>query len=789
MVRSERITRLREQYMCRPAVCFERALHLTESYKETTEMTPLYRRAKAFENIINKKTITIGRDELIVGNSTEKVKGGHILPEIRCEWFEEQLPHIHERALDRFDQVTQEEMRLLKEEILPYWNSRSLVKIWNDTVPAELQELHHLGCIGVAHCDNSMYNGHYAFDHERLVKLGIRGILEQIREERGNCNFSTKEGYEKAQMLDAMTMELNSVIVLANRYADLAEQQLAQESDPARAEELKLIAATCRKVPENPPETFYEALQAVWMMHVALSNEGPCYCISFNRFDQYMYPFYKRDKEAGILTDEKALELCTMLLLKTNDYVILEDQDIARSAAGLPMVHTVIIGGIDAQGNDAVNDLSYILLDAEEQAALPLNDVCVRISSKNPDSFVLKGLEVARNLQGKLKFFSDDTNVPLVQSDNRTLEQARNYTVCGCWELTGADSWDLVSGMFSVPWCMELALNNGVSRMTGKQMGPKTGDPRSFKSVDEIWEAYRLQCAHALKLTTAIADTDKYLYNRYCPLPLQSAMYEPCVRQGVNALQLNNNSIRCLGFAGAADVGDSVTALAKLVFEQKKYTMSDFVDAMDCNFEGKEAMLRDIAAITMYGNDDDFADAMMDKGVEIAGQELAKLTDYEGRPYRASCAIATASVFLGSNVGALPDGRLAGLPVAEGGLSPYQGRNTVGPMATFRSVAKVDVLKDRITNGAVLNMRISNDAVKGEAELKKLAAMVRTYLETGGVHVQFNFTSDKVLRDAQKHPEKYRDLLVRVATYSAFFVEIGEELQEDVIQRYQFDSL
>jgi pyruvate-formate lyase len=454
------------------------------------------------------------------------------------------------------------------------------------------------------------------------------------------------------------------------------------------------------------------------------------------------------------------------------------------------MTATVVLGGVTPEGKDAVNDLSYLFLEAEMEVRLSLEDLVIRIHQSNPDTFLMKACQVAKSLRGKLKFLGDDVAIQMHLSNGKPIARARDYVICGCWELNvGGYSWDLINGFYNLALMLDLALNDGVSRITGEQIGPKTGDPRKFESYEQVWAAYKKQVEALLPVALVIANTDKRLYAEYMPYPFTSSLYHGCIEEGLDLMRMGKMPYmtRAIAMVGAPNVGDSLAAIKKTVFGDGKIAMADLINALDKNFKGEDDLLCILQAAPKFGNDDDYVDSLVNQVLSHAADVAGKYRSYEGAKYTVAPAGATGNIYLGSLVGAMPDGRKAGGSLSEGGISPHQGRNVSGPVATMRSVSKLDHV--RTSNGAVLNMKISPDAVKDESKMKRFADMVRTYLETGGYLVQFNIVDTGMLRDAQKHPENYRDLLVRVATYSAYFVEISPELQEDIIARMEFEEM
>lgn len=785
----ERVRKLRESMLAPPEICVERACLLTESYKETEGEPEVIRRAKALDKILREMTIGIEEGELIVGRGTSKKRGGILTPELRWQWYLEEMDTLSTRQWDRFAPMSEEEKAKLR-ECLPYWKGKSLYERWLARIPEHLRKLHGFVQLGGAFCANNQYYGHNSVDYERVLTKGINGLQKEIEEALAKLNLAVLEDLEKYHFLTAMNLELEATKHFARRYADLAADLAEREADPERRAELQKIAEICRWVPANPARTFHEALQSMWFMYLAIMMESPGPGLGFLRADQYLYPYYRKDLEEGRLTKDDVLELLALFYIKVNGLVIPYPTEAAKIFGGFTLTANFTLGGLTKDGKDAVNELSYLFLEAEKEVALNSEDIIIRIHKKTPEAFVMKACEVAKALRGKLKFVGDETVIQQLLHDGKPIEYARNYAITGCNSPTVPGySLDLPGGLTNIPLMLELALNNGKSRMTGEQIGPRTGDPRTFKSYEEVWGAFKRQVEALIPACLMFRNIDKQLFAEYLPSPIQSALYHVCIQKGRDVI--NGGTAPYLSTAislgGVPNVGDSLAAIKKLVFEEKKITMEQLIDALDKNFEGYEEVWRLLQSAPKFGNNDDYVDSIVNDVVILLSNEVGKTRGFAGAVSNVALATITANIPMGYMVGALPDGRKAGEPVADGGISPHRGRNVSGPTATLMSVAKLDHV--RATNGSVLNMKFNPDTLKDEVKMRKFASMIRTYLEAGGFFVQFNIVSSDTLREAQKYPEKYRDLLVRVATYSAYFVELSTELQNDIIARMEFQEV
>ncbi|MCL6477317.1 MAG: formate C-acetyltransferase/glycerol dehydratase family glycyl radical enzyme [Peptococcaceae bacterium] len=789
MKAGSRVSMLRERMLTTPEICIERGYLMTESYKETEGYPEVIRRAKALEKILKEMTIFIEDGELIVGRGSSKRRAGILSPELNWEWYLEEMDLFSTREWDRFAPLTEEEKAKMR-EFLPYWKGKALKDRWVARVPESAQRLNNLVQFGGAFCGNNQYYGHVGVDYERVLTKGLNGIKKDVDEALGKLNLADVKDLDRYHFLKAVNITLEAAAVFAERYAELAAGLAKQETDRQRKAELETIAGICSRVPANPARSFYEALQSIWFTYLVLMIESPGTGIGFLRPDQYLYPFYKKDLEEGRITKEEALELIALFYIKTNGLVIPYPAQVAKIFAGFTLGANFTLGGLTKDGKDAVNELSYLFLEAEKVVGLNSEDIIIRIHKKTPDAFVMKACEVAKLLRGKLKFVSDETIIQQLLQDGKPVECARIYGITGCNSPTvPGHSLDIPGGMCNLPLMLELALNNGVSRMTGEQIGSQTGDPRKFKSYDEVWEAYKKQVEALLPVCLLFKNADKQIFAEYAQSPFQSALYHGCIEKGVDVINGGTAPYisHAMSLSGAPNVGDSLAAIKKVVFEDKKITMDRLIDALDKNFAGEEEVLHLLKGAPKFGNDDDYVDSIVNEVLVHGSNVAARVKGFAGAVSNVAAATITANIPMGYVVGALPDGRKAGEPIAEGGISPCQGRNVSGPTATMMSVAKLDHLK--LTNGSVLNMRFSPDALKDEAKMRKFASLIRTYLETGGFFVQFNIVSTDMLRDAQRYPEKYRDLLVRVSTYSAYFVELSPELQNDIIARMEFQEV
>ncbi|MCR4443343.1 MAG: pyruvate formate lyase family protein [Peptococcaceae bacterium] len=570
---SDRVVKLRKSMVTRPEICVERGYLMTQSYQETEGQPEIIRRAKALEKVLKEMTIGIEDGELIVGRGSSKLRAGILTPELNAAWYAEERDLLSTRTVDRFKPLTEEEKAKIK-EIAAYWKGRSLFDKWKARVPEEILKFNNIVQCGGAFCGNNQYFGHSSADYEILIKKGIKGIKQEVEEELAKVNLVKMEDLKKYYFLKAVNITLDAALVFVKRYAELAESLAAKETDEQRKLELKKIAETCSWVPLNPARNFYEALQSTWFGYLIVMIEGIGPGNGFGRVDQYLYPFYKKDIEEGNLTPEAALELIELFLIKANGLCIPYSTEAANFFAGFSMTVNFVLGGLTKDGKDAVNELSYIFLEAEKEIALSCEDIIVRISKKTPDAFVIKACELANALKGKVKFLSDETVIKGLMNDGKPAELARQYIITGCNTPTVPGySLDVPGGMVNLPLMLDLALNNGVARMVNDmQVGPPTGDARKFKSFGEVWDAFKKQVEALIPYALVFRNVDKQLFAEYCPVPFQSIFYHNCIKKGLDCT--NGGTAPYIAYAvslsGIPNVGDALAAIKKVVFEDKK---------------------------------------------------------------------------------------------------------------------------------------------------------------------------------------------------------------------------
>lgn len=775
---SERVQKLLDRFLdTAPAICPERAVLITESYKETEGNPMPIRRAKALEKILANMSIFIQDDEVIVGNQCSMPRSAPIFPEFSCKWVEAELDRLEKRTADVFHISEDAKAKLRK--AFSYWDGKTVNEIASKLMPAESLEAHNDVAFTVG---NYFYNGvgHVSADYAKVLNKGLNSVIAQAEKRLAEIDFTDPDQLKQMHFLKSVIISNKAVIAFAERFAELAEKMALGCNDSERKAELNEIARICRKVPANPAETFQEALQSFWFIHLVIQIESNGHSISPMRFDQYMYPFLKADN----ISIEKAQELLDMLWIKFSELNKVRDEDSTMAFAGYPMFMNLIVGGQKRDGSDATNALSYMVLQASANTKLYAPSLSIRIHEGTPNSLYHKAAELSRMGLGYPAYYNDRVIVPALLARGLEREDARDYGIIGCVEpqVGGKTEGWHDAAFFNMAKIIELCLHDGVDQRTGKQLGPKSGTLKDFKSFDDLMESYKKQTAYFVKLMAAADNAVDMSHAQYCPLPFLSSLVDDCISTG-KSLQEGGAHYNFTGpqGVGVANAGDSLTAIKKIIFEDKALTIDQLQEALANNFEGQEDLRQlMINRAPKYGNDDDYADEIAKEAALVYCREVNKYTNPRGGKFQPGLYPASANVPLGSVVMATPDGRKAWTPLADG-VSPISGYDSCGPTAAVLSVAKLD--HEIASNGTLLNQKFHPSALAGEQGLENLQAVTEAYFQNGGFHVQYNVISRETLLDAQANPEKYKGLVVRVAGYSAFFTALDKSLQNDILAR------
>jgi formate C-acetyltransferase len=758
-------------------VCTERARLITESYKETEGEPVPIRRAKALRKILSNLSVNIWSDELIVGNITSKELGAGIYPETIGIWVDGELDQLKERVPNPF-LVKPEDMEKLRKEVFPYWEGKNIPDIVDSMWPKDISDLHFSGQAFII--TEFAGFGHIVLNHEKVLTTGLTGVIKEADE-----YLIESEDSEKRNFYKAVKIVCQAVIDFANRYAEKAESLLLGEKDEGRRKELEDIAKICRRVPAKPAETFQEALQAIYFTQIAAQIEDYEASISIGRIDRLLYPCYKADVEKGKISREKAQTLLECFFLKLSSIIPLWNYFTTIYFGGLPVYTNVVVGGLDEKGNDVTNEVSYLALEARKKSHIQPN-FGVRIHENISPEFLERVCEAVVSAETNLYFYNDSITIPALMSKGISREDALNYAINGCVEVAipGKSFTSGDTGLLNLAFCLELALNRGMEG--SKKIGVETKDPREFETMEDLMKSFSDQVNFlASKFIEGINSIDR-INAEQRPLPFISSLTEGCLKNGKDVTQggaiYNSSGIQVVG---VATVADSLAAIDRLVFKEKRISMEALLDALASDFEGKES-LRQLLKVKApkYGNDDDEADKYARRCLEILYDAIKDYRNYRGGEFWAGIFSGTTHVGFGLQTGALPNGRKAGEPLSVG-ISASQGMANSGPTAVLKSASKIDY---KLTpNGVALNLEFSPGYFKkGKEGTENFSALVKGFFSLGGMHMQCNFVGKEILIAAKKNPEKYKSLMVRVAGFSAAFVDLDPAIQDEIISRTEF---
>jgi len=783
---TERVRKLRHESLeAIPYISTERAELITEFYENNRIHSAPITRALAFKYLLEKKKICINSGELIVGERGPAPKATPTYPELCCHSLED-LEILHTREKIPFA-VSPETRQVYQERIIPFWEGRSIRDLIFSEMTEEWIAAYEAGVF--TEFMEQRAPGHTVAD-DKIYKKGFRKIRQEIRESLARLDwFGDPEAQAKAEQLRAMDIAAEAICIYARRHAAAARELASKEPDPVRREELCRIAEVCEWVPENPPRNFWEALQAYWFVHVGVITElntWDSFCPG--RLDQHLYPFYKKGLEDGSLTEDAARELLQCFWIKFNNHSAPPKVKVtAAESSTYTDFANINLGGLTPGGQDAVNDLTYLILDVIDEMRLVQPSTNIQLSAKNPDRFLKRALKIVREGWGQPSVFNADTVVQELLRQGKSVEDARCGGTSGCVE-TGAFGKEsyILTGYLNLPKILELALFDGADMRTGKQVGPRTGNASSFRSFDEVWNAFRTQLNYFVDVKIRGNNVIERIFARHMPAPFLSSIIDDCI---ANAKDYNDGGARYnstyIQGVGIGTITDSLSAIKHHVFEWKDITMDRLLDVLRHNFQGAEEIRHILLEETpRYGNDDDRADDIMRKVFLAFFNEVDGRPNTKGGHHRINMLPTTCHVYFGSVTGATPDGRYAWQPLSEG-ISPVQGMDRRGPTAALKSAGKMDHV---LTGGTLLNMKFTPSLLEGEEGITNLAHLVRAYFKLGGHHIQFNVVSAETLRDAKRHPDRYRDLIVRVAGYSDYFCDLPGALQDEIIARTEHSS-
>lgn len=780
---SERIKKLRDELFGKTErnLCAERAQILTQAYQETEGEPTIIRRAEFFDRYLREMGIYI--DENPIVGALTKYRGG-VAPylEWSCYWMRKEIDELY-CSLGKV--VVSEEDRKALDEAIDYWKDKALIykarQIWDQKYNGKINRDNYYKA--GAWIDLICPVGRLSVDYGKVLNKGFNGIIREAEEGLSKLPLGDMEALQKRYFLESSIISCNALINFARRYAALAREMAQREQSLDRKLELEKILETCQWVPANPARSFYEALQSFWFTHLAVEIELCASGISPGRFTQYMYPFYKEDKEKGKITDEDVIELLELLFIKFTEIVIhLQSKRAYMDGMGSSF-QNISLGGLDANGEDASNDLDYLVLEAQRRLRSFQPTLSIIYHDKLPEKLLMKAVEVVKTGIGMPAFFNNDVSIQRLLDHGVSLEDARNHTIIGCIEAGISHTANSMWGAFiNMPKMLELALNNGKDPLTEKQLGPQTGDPRTFKSYKELHEAVKKQLEYILPLYFEFQHLGDALNAEYLPAPFTSSLIDDCIKNGKDMRQGGARYyMDGSGPVGIVNLADSLAAIKKFVFEEKAITMDELLEALKLNFEGKEELHQLLLKAPKYGNDEDYVDSIAKEWYRIFYEEHQKSTDYLGKKHRPYALSVTAHNPLGVTTGALPDGRKEGIALADATVSASPGQDRNGPTALVKSATKV-IDTTKYASGQ-LNMKFHPLSIETKDGMKKLLEIVKTYVDLGGHHIQFNVVSSETLKDAQSYPEKYKDLIVRVAGFSALFIHLDKVVQDEIIKR------
>ncbi len=778
---NERVAKLRQQSLeTKASLSTERAELLTEYYQQAGNASYPVQRALAFKFIMERKTICIEDRELIVGERGPAPKATPTYPELCCHSLQD-LDVLDSRDKIPFS-VNDQARRVYAERIIPYWQGRSIRDMLFEQMTAEWKAAYAAGIF--TEFMEQRAPGHTVLG-DKIYHKGFLDLKRDIELSLAGLDYLNDPGaYAKQEELKAMAICCDAIIHFAERHAVKAEEQAEQEADPVRRLELKEIAKICRRVPAHAPSTFREALQAYWFVHIGVISELNTWD-AFNpgRLDQHLYPFYETELAAGSLTKEGARELLQCFWIKFNNQPAPPKVGVTAAESGTYTDFANInSGGLQADGSDGVNEVTYLVLDVIDEMRLLQPSSNIQLSKKNPDRFLKKALRIVRQGWGQPSIFNADTIVEELLRQGKAIEDARCGGASGCVEAGafGKEAY-ILTGYLNLVKILELALNNGVDPRNGTQLGPRTGNPEDFSSFDQLLHAYNIQLNHFVDIKVKGNNVIERLYATYMPAPLLSVLIDDCIAKGKDyndgGPRYNTNYIQGVGLGS---ITDCLSAIKTHIFDQRNLSWTELMEALRLDFAGRENIRQLLLNKTpRYGNDEEYADQIMRLIFDSYYSAINGRKNTKGGHYRINLLPTTCHVYFGSVVGATPDGRKAWLPLSEG-ISPVQGADRRGPTAVIKSAAKMDHAK---TGGTLLNLKFTPQVLEGEEGINKLAQLVRAYFKLDGHHIQFNVVKAETLKDAQHNPEQYRDLIVRVAGYSDYFCDLSRELQDEIIAR------
>ena len=779
LYQTKRISLLKEKMLSQKRyVSIEQARIITKVYQENEDLSIPKKRALSLKKALEELEIAVEQEELIVGNRTKGVRYGVVFPESGCSWVNEEIETLPTRPQDQF-QVRQEDIKEFKESIYPYWQGRSMEDVIKKEYGEEIQGIAKV--VKINQKDHAQ--GHICPDSKLWLELGPHGLMEKAQQQLLQCDENQREFYE------CTILVLEGVCTFMKRYHDYIYQM---EIDSQYKESLYEVANICLSLSQRPPQTFHEAVQSLWFLFVILHMESNASSFSPGRMDQYLYPFYQKDRDAGRLHQQKALELLECLWLKFNQIVYLRNQHSAKYFAGFPIGFNIALGGMNEDGEDTANELSYLCLLAQSHLGLPQPNLSVRLHKNTSHDFMQAAIDVVAKGSGMPQFFNDEAIIQTMIDDLHIEKaDAYNYAIVGCVELTTQGNnlgWS-DAAMFNFNKVLELTLNHGRCLLTNEQLSLDLGGLDTYQTFDDLQKAFQQQIDIFIEKMMLAEQVVERVHQECLPTAFLSTVIDDCLIKGIDVTRggakYNLSGIQMIQIANLAD---SLAAIKQLVYDEQRILKEELLNALQNNFEGDEIIQTMLLhKVPKYGNDVEWVDRIGAKWAEYFRERMKDYTNYRGGPYHTGMYTVSAHVPMGENVGASPDGRNALTPLADGGMSAVYGRDLSGPTAVLKSVSRLN--NSLTTNGGLLNMKFLPEFFESQSGKDKFEMFLRAFVDLEVPHIQFNVVRKEDLLDAKKHPENYQSLTIRVAGYTAYFVELAGKLQDEIIERTTYNNI
>lgn len=782
LIQTERITLLKDKMLNEQRYAsIEQARIITRVYKDNESLSIAKKRALSLRACLEELEIGVEKEELIVGNRTKGVRNGVVFPESGCSWVNEEFESLPTRPQDQF-LIREDDVKEFEKIIYPYWQGRSMEDVIKKSYGSEINAIAKV--VKINQKDHAQ--GHICPDTETWLELGPRGLMRQAQEKLKTCDDSQKEFYE------CTIIVLEGVCHFMERYHNLILKMLEDDANSENKGSLQKVSDNCLNLSKRPAQSFHEAVQSLWFLFVVLHMESNASSFSPGRMDQYLFPYYKKDIEIGDITKQDALEIIECLWLKFNQIVYLRNQNSAKYFAGFPIGFNIAVGGIDENGNDTYNDLSLLLLKAQYHLGLPQPNLSVRLNKNSSHELMQDAIKVVAKGSGMPQFFNDESIVNTMVKDLGIEEKdARNYAIVGCVELTthGNNLGWSDAAMFNLNKALELTLNHGICLISGEQIGLNLGGIETYETFEDLKNAFQKQIDYFIEKMMKAEIVIEKAHQDCLPTAFLSTVIDSCLKKGLDVTRggakYNLSGIQMIQVANLAD---SLAAIKELVYDENMISRKELLDALRADFKGYEitqTMLLNKAP--KYGNDIKWVDELGAKWAGYFRERMKDYTNYRGGPYHTGMYTVSAHVPMGENVGASADGRNALAPLADGGMSPVYGRDTAGPTAVLKSVSR---MKDSYTtNGGLLNMKFLPEFFKTETGMMKFESFLRAFVDLKVPHIQFNVVRREDLLDAKVHPEQHRSLTIRVAGYTAYFVELAGKLQDEIIERTAYEDI